>query len=487
MGLPRILCLVLALGLLCTDAAPAAETPAERVRRALSLIEAGEIDKARSLLRSVLSEDPSHGPAHLQLARIDLASGDDEAAEEHLKVAVRADSPGVFLAWHLLGRVYLEQGAYDEAQEALRQAIERAPGFLPARLSLAELSERLDNRWEALALYREVLESSSLGGELPGVQARAANLARTMGATGLATCYARKAVALQPENARFHHLLAVILDDAGDVDAALAACRKAITLGMESAAAYVTLGNLYYRKMQLGDAISALGRALELDPAAAESIASFALTSLTTDEYAALRSLLETHVRSHPESPNTLYGLGAMHLREGQLDEAERYFTKLATLAPGHAQVHYNLGLISLRKGRSEEGRAAMARFHELKEAEDREWIRQNRAHARRLEAREAEDMGDWETAIARYSELATEGTAETDDLVAWSRALLKSGNPSRAYDEIRRVLATAPYHEEALRTLADAAAAVGDREIAAQARRFVDLLQSPCQERGTP
>ncbi|MFQ5789643.1 MAG: tetratricopeptide repeat protein, partial [Acidobacteriota bacterium] len=320
----------------------------EKMQEALNRLSSGDIEGARSLLEEIIRENPRHGPARLQLGQLALERGLVDEAREHLQVATTSNPRRLFLAWHLLGRVFRLQGQDGRARECFQESLARAPHFLPPRLFLIEIAEEGGDRWEALAHYRKILEQRPSVPELPDILAGMAQLARSMGALELAECSLRPSLEAQPNNGFFHYLLGLILSESGRVEEALASCLRAVELGFRKAPVYVTLGNLYYQKMLLSESIAALGQAVERDPAAAETLASFALTSLTTEEYRALRSLLEKHVEAHPESLNTLYGLGAMYLREGDLAKAKELFQRLEKLVPQHSQVHYNLGLIHL-------------------------------------------------------------------------------------------------------------------------------------------
>lgn len=205
--------------------------------------------------------------------------------------------------------------------------------------------------------------------------------------------------------------------------------------------------------------------------------------SLTTEDYAALRSLLETHLASHPDNVNTLYSLGAMYLRENELQKAKDSFLRLEGLVPGHAQVHYNLGLIYLREGKEQEGQASMARFRELKAKEDKDWLKHNRAHARRLDAKTALTQEEPRRAIEIYSDLVEEGTAPIPDLIALAHVYRRVGDNESAYSWFDRALKASPYEKDALEGLSQMAEAIGRDELAAECRERLKLLADRCAE----
>jgi tetratricopeptide (TPR) repeat protein len=190
-------------------------------------------------------------------------------------------------------------------------------------------------------------------------------------AHGLAECHALRALELKPQEPTMLFLLAESQLGAGDAAEAIATCERAIASGAATAPVYFTLGNALHGRMEIAASIAALRRAVELDPQAAEDIASFALSSLTTEDFRSLRSLLEAHVEEHPRNLNTLYSLGVMSLREGELEKARKYLERVREIAPRDVQAHYNLALLHQRAGREDLARESMARFQELKAEED--------------------------------------------------------------------------------------------------------------------
>ena len=473
-------CLIVCLALI-PEVATALQTAPQRMEEALALLASDRRVEAESVLLEIAREFPRYGPARLQLGRIYLEKEEWKEAERHLLVATQANLPRMSLAWYLLGRAYLGAGDDLQAQECLRQSILITPDFIPPRLLLIEIAERTDDRWEALAQYREVMQGAP---ELPDraeLMARMALLARSMNALDLAECTVREAIQDQPADGSLRHLLAVILKDAGRVDEALAACQEAIDRGFREAPVYVTLGDLYYEKMLLSESIAALGKAIELDPGAAESVASFALSSLTTEDYALLRQILEKHVRAHPDNPNTLYSLGVMHLRDNALEEAKAALLHLRTLEPNHSQVHYNLSLVYTREGNVTDAALVMDRFRELKAEEDAEWERRNVALARRREARELESRGEARAALGIYMHFVDEGTTETSDLLALGRLSAQAGEHEQALAWFERALQVEPYNKTGLEGMADAAAVLQRKVLSQKCRHRLELLRSPC------
>lgn len=461
-----------------SQTAPNPPTVRETMEQGLALLQSGKIEEATAVFESILASEPRHGPARLQLGQIAVARGDWEAARRHLEIAIESRPQRLYLAQQLLGTTCLALGETESARRAFERAMALAPNFVPPRLGLAAIAESGGDLWTALAMRREAIALGAGGSEL---YAALANTARRMGAFELARCAAERAIQAEPNDGAIVYLRAVILQEMGRVDDAVAACRRARELGFDEAPLHVTLGNLYHAKTMLTESIASFETALEKDPAAAESIAAFALSSLTTKDYQKLRALLELHVKAHPESLNTLYGLGAMYLREEALDPAEAIFTQLSSLAPRSSQALYNLAMIYARQGRDQEQRAALVRFRELKQEENEEWARQNQFHQKRLKLEAAREAFDHRTVVSLGAVLAQSGTQEPGDWVAFADSLLELGRPEEAMRASDRLLELSPYAPEALSLRVQAAEALSDEASAKLFRERLDAITSPC------
>ena len=277
-----------------------------RMERGLGLLQAGQVEQARALFDSIVAEAPDHGPARLQLGRLAVEAAEWETAREHLEIAVASNPRRPQLAQHLLGVSLQALDDRDGARRAYGRALEIAPTFLPPRTRLAEMDLEDGDLWSALAHYRAGAAAQPDANHL---HAAIANVARRMHATELARCAVDRALEAEPASGSLHYLSAVIEEEAGAVDEAIRLAQAALERGFDDAAVYVTLGNLYHEKMRLADAVDAFATALSLDAGVAESLASFALASLTTAEFRELRPELERFAAENPGSVNTLHAL----------------------------------------------------------------------------------------------------------------------------------------------------------------------------------
>lgn len=125
------------------------EDAVSRARLGALYRQSGQLDEAWRLSSEALLRDPASALAYRTMIRVALARNDADLAK---LVALRAqkvapDDPEV--AW-LAGQVAAKAGDEASATAQWRRALERSPGFLPARTGLLELAVRHE-RWPEVA------------------------------------------------------------------------------------------------------------------------------------------------------------------------------------------------------------------------------------------------------------------------------------------------------------------------------------------------
>jgi tetratricopeptide (TPR) repeat protein len=373
-----------------------------------------------------------------------------------------------------------EAGRLAEAAEMAAAIVAERPHHVPAWLLVLADAERRGDLWSALEGYRRLLEW--LPG-LPALESRLADVAFAMGAHELARCAVERALEAFALEGALHYRLATILAATGDGAAAVAGLERAIELGFDEPEAWLTLGHQRLELMQPAEAIAAFGRALALDPDAAEAIGSFALSSLTSADDPALVELLEEHASAHPENHDTQYALGLLALRRDRPELAEGYLRRAAEAPEPRPEVEYNLAQAYLRQGRPAEAEAAMERFRELEARDNERWEEHNGWSRLRQAAVDAGEAGRRLDALEIYRQLLATAGARIDDAVAAGRLALEAGEPDEAARLFERALEADPYRTDALRGLLAAAEARGGGLNAEALRRRLDLLASPCGE----
>lgn len=368
----------------------------------------------------------------------------------------------------------LEKKKLTEAKQIAEEVIAGCMRCIPAYLTMIQASEKLGNFWGSFEQQQVILKWLT---DIPALYAHMANSTREAGVYDLAECSIRRALSMDQDNGSYHYLLAKILQAQKKTDLAIASSQKALALDSQNAAVYITLGNLYYEKMALSESIAALAKGIELDPLAAENIASFALSALTTEDYGALRTLLDRHLEAHPENVNTLYSLATMHLKESQLEKAGDYLSRLEKLAPEHPEVYYNLTLLFTRQGKQTEAAAALQQFRKLKKKEQQEWHKHNEAYKKRLQAGDLMRENKPKEAVLLYSKIVEEGLAEREDLLSLARAYDAAGEHHESLSTLQTLLKSSPYDKEVIVLLVQIAEQLGNRDLLRLYRSRLELL----------
>ncbi|GIX32214.1 MAG: hypothetical protein KatS3mg125_0170 [Lysobacterales bacterium] len=147
------------------------------MRRAVELLRLGREQEGLSLLHAVLETTPHQSHALVQLALHHRGRGELERALAFAERAAEGEPPTA-LAAALKAAILRELGRIREAEVAYRLALARDPGFVPARLELAELLESEGRSREAARESREALAGLPPDAPLPPPLAALAERAR---------------------------------------------------------------------------------------------------------------------------------------------------------------------------------------------------------------------------------------------------------------------------------------------------------------------
>jgi len=125
---------------------------------------AGRLEESREIIDSVLAIEPNRTSALVIRGNLALAQGDPDLGLEYLLKAEAEwnDSPHLK---HLIGRVYLRSGKWDEAERCFRAVISFDSDFAESHAGLARCLMET-RRWQDAA--NEALEAVGLKFNLPG-------------------------------------------------------------------------------------------------------------------------------------------------------------------------------------------------------------------------------------------------------------------------------------------------------------------------------
>lgn len=293
------------LALLACVAALLAQRPP--VEEAWDLLAKGARNDAIRVLNRILTTNPEDADARLLLGSILTEDGKYSEAITQLSEAARL-RPRSAEAHNALGDALSGSGDSKAARPEFEKTIDLDPKFAPARVSLALI----------------LVEAGEFA-------AAAKHVDRALEVLG------------NTEDAAFPlYLRAKAYTDAGDVEKAAGALKKAVTLRPDFAEAWSDLGQA--RKMMSDDAgaLTAFQHAVESDPEIAVSQYRLGSEYLDQGKVQPAVKHLEAAFRLDPENQSTLYNLQLALRQDGQLERARQIRDKLAELIRARDQAHQN-------------------------------------------------------------------------------------------------------------------------------------------------
>ncbi len=137
-------------------------------------------------------------------------------AIEVLRPLVEKD-PSRALAWHFLGRAYLQMGCHDEARRCCEATLRADPEYAPGWLNLGCAESALGRAEGARAAYERALK---LDPRMGAAWNNLGNLHHALGNLEAAITALRKAVSVEPREPRFWNNLYLRLRDSGRLEEA---------------------------------------------------------------------------------------------------------------------------------------------------------------------------------------------------------------------------------------------------------------------------
>ncbi len=372
-------------------APPRAPQSTQLLEAGIAALKRGDGTTAGDFFRRALKADPRNEAAHTYLGIIADRAGALVEAERHFAAAAQiaptspaarnnhgavllrlgrtAQAAAQFEASLRLNRaqpsalVNLAQIRFasgtPEALRAARELFERARAISApdAEISraLVVIALRLGDRPRAVEHFREY--TGALGrasGEIVKFAARA-ELGAALFEAGLldeALAELSAAVALDPSNADAILRLALTQSARKDIAAAGRTLESAVARGIDTAAIYVALAEVYEASGHVENAIPAMRLAIERDPQ--NEAYRFRYGMLLTDTKAPAAAIirLQESLALFPRSSRLWFALGVAQSASDKYDEAARSFDRALEIDPRFAPALAYLGMTHAQQGR---------------------------------------------------------------------------------------------------------------------------------------
>ncbi len=223
----------------------------------------GRLDEAQAALEQGLSYVPREGDLYARLGLLLARSGSGEAAERHLRDALRFSArppPAVRIA---LGDRLRGLGRAEEAREQYAAVLSLPPRGRSERHERAKALLALERAAEAEAEWRLLVEQDPSDA---AALANLASLAAVQGDWANAERRARRALELDPSLAAAWNTLAAALEEGGHPEEALAAYERALAAEPTSAEARFNQGLLLRRLGRYAEAAASFAAVVARSP-----------------------------------------------------------------------------------------------------------------------------------------------------------------------------------------------------------------------------
>lgn len=201
-----------------------------------------------------------------------------------------------------------------------------------------------------LAAMAEALERELIHSRLPALVRRARDHARAGDVDAAIAAY-RRAASIRPDAPEVDRDLGVLLLQQAAYSDAAGHLERAITLDRDDKSAWNALGVAYQKLMRYRDASAAFDRALALDGRFYGAWLNLAVLAHEQGDHGRAHAAYERAAELDPASPVPWFGKGLVHAQTGDLAGEIDAYRKALAIDPDYPKALYNLGKAYLLAG----------------------------------------------------------------------------------------------------------------------------------------
>ncbi|HNH82138.1 MAG TPA: tetratricopeptide repeat protein [Acidobacteriota bacterium] len=334
-----------------------------------TLMLAGKYPEALQGAQKILEMDPTNVQALSILAQTQRRSGRREEAVKVLEQALKGQDVTESLQLQFeLAETLIELGRVEDGVKAYQRALnallnpdgtvgerdKRNAGVILRRIAMAyrEAGQRA-KAVETFGYMRKVLGDKDT---LPdGMEI---DLLRSEGNYAEALKIARDAQKRFPNDRQFKYLEAFSLSKLGEVNKAVELLEKMLGSNAEDADVYQTLGSLLMEAGRLEDAEKAARRALQFDQKNTESLVLLSSIQDRRKMYKESEETLRQVLAIDPDNPTALNNLGYFLTERGEkLDEALLLIQRAVNIEPTNSSFLDSLGWLYFKRSQYDQAR----------------------------------------------------------------------------------------------------------------------------------
>jgi tetratricopeptide (TPR) repeat protein len=321
-----------------------------RCELAFTHLQAGAVDEAQAIYRSIYEADNANVSAFVGLGQVSRRRGEFSDALTYFQKAAALD-PARSGIQRELADVLRELDRNDEARDVLRGVLSHDPTDWNALVGLGLLARHRGDHAAAAALFRHAADCNpdhlgiqlelGLSLRLAGLAQRAAHVYRSL---------------LKRNSTHVDALvgLSLIHRQRGDPASAVSLLRTAADQRPRDLVVRLELAAALRELTQLDDADREYGAVLEQDPDNWLGLLGRALVARQRGDHAASLTDFESALARQPGHPGLKNELALTLRLLGRLDEAEAIYRRAIEADPGSGAPLQGLSLIALERGQSD-------------------------------------------------------------------------------------------------------------------------------------
>lgn len=340
---------------------------------------AGDLGAAEAGYRDFLSRHDGFPVAHSNLAALLLGRGAYDEAAERARRAVELQ-PDYHSAWKNRFEAVLALGQHDEAIKAARRLLvfDCTDGAVAQQLALLQIQQGQDGaalatleallaqrpdhlpclqtfsvlqlRLDPLAAVETTARALALAPQHPDLQFNAAQALLATGQTQQGESLLQTLLNHQPAHRQGCQRLAGLLDQRGEHEAALDLYEAAVEADPSWNEGWFQLG-LRRLQQQRPGGCDAYEHLLELDPDHSLALSNLAVQHLIQGDVPRAAERLERAVKLQPDFVDALFNLGIVRTQQGELSAAETLYRQVLEQRPDYAKAACNLGTLLNGRG----------------------------------------------------------------------------------------------------------------------------------------
>ncbi len=297
---------------------------------------------------------------------------------------------------------------------------------------------------DAAAEFNEVVESAATDRDKAIALTYLGIISNETGDYNQAIDFLRRALIYEKDNPDILRYLALAHRRKKDYSEAISLARKALEIRSGDVDSMILLGNIHFEMGAYKEAIGHYETALKAAPENATVLFNLAIALVRTgDEFSAVEYLKRASSidRMGETALRSLGMLGVIFTERADYQQAEHYLKQAISIRPTNAVNHYNLGIVYIHQGRSEDALKEFTLAEENSPRDSQMLENLGGVYSR---------LNQYDNSIRVYERLLEENRRNIKILSRMGEIYYKKGELDRAFDIYKQITLIEPAGENA-------------------------------------